>query len=212
MTKMLGFKLREYVYNVYSAMRRVAGQWVWHRRPSIAYEMNLPYNGVQAERYYCGRDLHREDGPAVIWDTGQKEWYQHGKRHREDGPAVELHFRNEWYLNGYRHRLDGPAVDDGLDKDDARDWYVDGVCIFYLCITQVFCYRRFWTGYWKRCTESFTFFIFNHTTDCLSFYVVISTEMPYYYSAKSSGKLKTYKDAVAYIDRLVYADNRKWSA
>ena len=32
---------------------------------------------------------HREDGPAVLWISGGKEWYINGKRHREDGSAVE---------------------------------------------------------------------------------------------------------------------------
>jgi hypothetical protein len=32
--------------------------------------------------------LHREDGPAVIWPHGTKEWYQNGVLHREDRPAV----------------------------------------------------------------------------------------------------------------------------
>lgn len=23
--------------------------------------------------------MHRDDGPAVEWDTGEKEWYAHGR-------------------------------------------------------------------------------------------------------------------------------------
>jgi hypothetical protein len=41
--------------------------------------------------YFCikGTDLlHREDGPAVEWKNGMKEWWINGKRHRDDGPAV----------------------------------------------------------------------------------------------------------------------------
>ena len=46
-------------------------------------------------------DLHREDGPALEWATGRKEWYLNGNRHRPDGPAVEyLNGGKEWYLNG----------------------------------------------------------------------------------------------------------------
>jgi hypothetical protein len=45
--------------------------------------------------------LHREDGPAVEWPDGSKEWYLDGKRHREDGPAVESSDGvNEWYIRG----------------------------------------------------------------------------------------------------------------
>ena len=32
---------------------------------------------------------HREDGPAVEYADGSKEWYLNGKLHREDGPACE---------------------------------------------------------------------------------------------------------------------------
>ena len=34
------------------------------------------------------REWHREDGPAIEWDDGDKEWYQHGMLHRDDGPAM----------------------------------------------------------------------------------------------------------------------------
>ncbi len=33
-------------------------------------------------------ELHREDGPALIWINGDKVWWIHGERHREDGPAI----------------------------------------------------------------------------------------------------------------------------
>ena len=33
-------------------------------------------------------ELHREDGPAVIYADGKKVWYINGKLHREDGPAL----------------------------------------------------------------------------------------------------------------------------
>ena len=45
-------------------------------------------------------DLHREDGPAVIYSNGDKEWFLNGKRHREDGPAsIEINGDKEWWLN-----------------------------------------------------------------------------------------------------------------
>jgi hypothetical protein len=44
--------------------------------------------------------LHREDGPAIEWSNGTKEWWLDGKRHREDGPAVEYaHGDKEWYVD-----------------------------------------------------------------------------------------------------------------
>ena len=43
--------------------------------------------------------LHREDGPAVEWSDGSKEWWFNGKLHREDGPAIEDNNGNKtWYL------------------------------------------------------------------------------------------------------------------
>lgn len=48
--------------------------------------------------------LHREDGPAVIWNDGEKEWYINGERHREDGPAIiYANGIKEWYLDGRRY-------------------------------------------------------------------------------------------------------------
>ena len=45
--------------------------------------------------------FHREDGPAIEFSNGQKEWYVHGKVHRVDGPAVEYAGGDKaWYLNG----------------------------------------------------------------------------------------------------------------
>ena len=32
-------------------------------------------------------EIHREDGPAVIYPNGKQCWYINGKFHREDGPA-----------------------------------------------------------------------------------------------------------------------------
>jgi hypothetical protein len=46
----------------------------------------------------------REDGPAVVWFNGHKEWWVNGLRHREDGPAVEkANGSKEWWVHGKRH-------------------------------------------------------------------------------------------------------------
>lgn len=53
---------------------------------------------------------HRENGPAVEYPNGDKEWFRDGLLHREDGPAVEsLNGYKAWHLNGERHRANGPA-------------------------------------------------------------------------------------------------------
>ena len=54
-----------------------------------------------AIRYYKSGLLHREDGPAVEFNNGDKFWYINGKRHREDGPAVILSNGDEdYWING----------------------------------------------------------------------------------------------------------------
>ena len=56
-------------------------------------------------RYYNGAgQLHRLEGPAVIWPNGNCEWYQNGLRHRIDGPAIEWPDGSvEWWLNGKKY-------------------------------------------------------------------------------------------------------------
>jgi hypothetical protein len=55
---------------------------------------------------------HREDGPAIEWIDGDKEWHRNGKLHREDGPAVEFNdgFKG-WYLNGINYTKNGYKVE-----------------------------------------------------------------------------------------------------
>ena len=52
-------------------------------------------------RYYnSANQLHRENGPAIEWLTGDKQWYQEGRRHRIDGPAVVYaNGSKAWYIN-----------------------------------------------------------------------------------------------------------------
>lgn len=53
------------------------------------------------DAYYKGKLLHREDGPAIIWKSGIKEWYINDLPHREDGPAVEYPDGDKlWYYHG----------------------------------------------------------------------------------------------------------------
>jgi hypothetical protein len=43
---------------------------------------------------------HREDGPAIEYSDGSKEWLINGNHHREDGPAIEWYDGEaEWCLN-----------------------------------------------------------------------------------------------------------------
>ena len=53
-------------------------------------------------RYYNGAgQLHRLEGPAVVWPNGNCEWYQNGRLHRTNGPAVVWKGgHTDWWLNG----------------------------------------------------------------------------------------------------------------
>ena len=44
--------------------------------------------------------LHREDGPAIIIDNGDKCWYFENKQHRTDGPAVIVGKSKYYYIMG----------------------------------------------------------------------------------------------------------------
>jgi hypothetical protein len=66
----------------------------------------LPNGGELHERNYAGKwyflnnNIHREDGPAVEYPDGHKQWWINGKRHREDGPAIEWgNGDKSWCLN-----------------------------------------------------------------------------------------------------------------
>ena len=57
---------------------------------------------MMANLYYdeIGK-LHKEDGPAIVYDNGDKCWYIHGVRHRVDGPAIEwVNGQAAWYWYG----------------------------------------------------------------------------------------------------------------
>jgi len=67
--------------------------------------------------------LHRDDGPAIEYSDGGKEYYYHGKHHREDGPAIEWNGDKSYWVNGKRHREDGPAV---ILEDGTKEYWING--------------------------------------------------------------------------------------
>ena len=68
--------------------------------------------------------LHREDGPAVEWINGDKEWWINDRLYRKSGPAIEYANGNkEWWVNSQLHREDGPAVD---CADGYKEWWING--------------------------------------------------------------------------------------
>jgi hypothetical protein len=95
---------------------------IFHREDGPAIEF-----ADGSKEWYLNGELHREDGPAIEFADGSKFWCLDGKRHREDGPAIEwANGTKEWYLNGKRHRKDGPAVE---EADGTKFWYLDGESI-----------------------------------------------------------------------------------
>jgi hypothetical protein len=73
---------------------------------------------------YAGMNIHRVDGPAIIWRDGATEWYLNGKNHRVGGPAFEgVSGYKAWIINGKRHREDGPAIE---CTDGTRYWCLNG--------------------------------------------------------------------------------------
>jgi hypothetical protein len=49
-------------------------------------------------------EYHREDGPAIELNNGNKYWFINGLLHREDGPAIEWNFGyKSWYLNDIQY-------------------------------------------------------------------------------------------------------------
>jgi hypothetical protein len=79
-------------------------------------ESKLTINEYGTKRWILPNGkYHREDGPAIEWIDGDKEWHRNGKLHREDGPAVEFNdgfkgFKG-WYLNGINYTKNGYKVE-----------------------------------------------------------------------------------------------------
>ena len=66
-----------------------------------------------SQHWYRNGELHREDGPAIVYPNGPQHWYRNGKSHREDGPAViRPDGYQEWclYLNDTQIDLIGGVL------------------------------------------------------------------------------------------------------
>ena len=66
----------------------------------LKYRIEISKYGTR--RYYnAAGQLHRTDGPAVEYHTGQVYWYLHGSLHRTDGPAIIYRSGGgAWFING----------------------------------------------------------------------------------------------------------------
>lgn len=70
------------------------------------------------------REYHREDGPAIEYTNGDKEWFINNKHHRIEGPAYEeINGYKAWYINDKRHRIEGPAR---IWPSGKKAWWIKG--------------------------------------------------------------------------------------
>ena len=91
---------------------------------TLKYRTEVDEIGTRCYRNNAGK-LHREDGPAIEYANGPKEWWQNGQLHRIDGPAVEwTSGTKEWYQDGHLHRTGGAAIE---YADGDKWWFIDGV-------------------------------------------------------------------------------------
>ena len=91
---------------------------------ALKYRIKVTKGGTHCYYNNAG-ELHRDNGPAVIWADGTKFWYQNGLRHRTDGPAIEwANGTKEWFQNGQRHCIDGVAID---YANGCKRWLIHGV-------------------------------------------------------------------------------------
>ena len=76
------------------------------------------------EYYNDDGKRHRENGPTVIYSTGDQEWWLNGELHRENGPAIiNQNGKEKWYfINGWLHREDGPAI---IWPSGSEEWWVN---------------------------------------------------------------------------------------
>ncbi len=84
----------------------------------------------QKQMWYKNGVLHRVGKPAIIsqafsYDLAYEEWWNEGKKHREDGPAVTFSNGNkEYWLNGveipekdFLHELEKFKLNKKLNED-----------------------------------------------------------------------------------------------
>jgi len=102
------------------------GNKYWHNDRNKLHREDGPAveYAIGIKEWWINGNLHREDGPAIEGADGSKEWFINDKRHREDGPAVEYASGDKWwYINDELHREDGPAYE---GADGSKQWWING--------------------------------------------------------------------------------------
>lgn len=79
------------------------------------------------EIWFQDNEIHREDGPAIIYKNGSVAYCKNGKFHREDGPAViNAHGFVQYWKDGKLSNEDGPAV---VYMNGEVEYWIDGVSL-----------------------------------------------------------------------------------
>ena len=68
-----------------------------------------------------GPSLHNENGPAVIYPSGEKAFFIDGIKHRADGPAVIKKDEVEWWYNGKRVNFKQLCKEANISAEKAQD-------------------------------------------------------------------------------------------
>ena len=67
--------------------------------------------------------LHRTDGPALIYPNGTQRWFIHGKPHRIDGPAViRSNGSTYWFIHG--NQLTEDQFKEITQSEEHLNWYL----------------------------------------------------------------------------------------
>lgn len=103
-----------------------------YRKVAPDYEL-----GIRCEQYYGYVEftkpdgtVHRESGPARVFESGEMIWMKDGLQQRDDGGPTHVWADGgfEYCVKGVHHRVGGPAVRsyDEMDGSYEDEWAIDG--------------------------------------------------------------------------------------
>jgi hypothetical protein len=89
-----------------------------------------PYNSSWDQVWFNEGKVHRENGPARVYNGTSFFWYKNGQVHRDNGlPAMEYdNGRRLWYEHGLPHRIGGLPAVEWCRRDDIlfKEWWENG--------------------------------------------------------------------------------------
>lgn len=104
--------------------------------------------------WYSSGQLHRVQGPAVVYLDGSEEWWFEGRRHRMGGPAITFKCGlTKWYMHGLKHCLSGPAVTNRCGRSHS----------FNKCLEPTLglpaCHTEYWVNGWYTTGDDYYRFV-----------------------------------------------------